>query len=92
MPALSHSKSERIDVRASAPAKKLLQEAARSCHKSVSEFLLDAGITAANLALTDRNRFQLDEERWAEFQEALERPVQTKPQLARLLAESGVLD
>ena len=43
-------KSERIDVRASVSVKQLLQEAAQASHKSVSEFLLDAGITAANVA------------------------------------------
>lgn len=92
MPGLALSKSERIDVRASAPIKQLLQEAARACHKNVSEFLLDAGITAANQALADRRRFELDETRWATFQQALDRPVQTKPQLANLLTKPGVLD
>jgi len=92
MPTRALSKSERIDVRASAPIKQLLQEAARSCHKNVSEFLLDAGITAANQTLADRRRFELDEARWAEFQQALERPVQSKPRLAELLSEHGVLD
>lgn len=86
------SKTERIDVRASAPVMQLLQEAARSCHKSVSEFLLDAGVTAANLALADRSRFVLDEVQWQEFQDALDRPVQDKPHLKKLLAERGVLD
>ena len=92
MSSLAVSKSERIDVRASAPIKQLLQEAARACHKNVSEFLLDAGITAANQALADRRRFQLDETSWAAFQQALDRPVQSKPRLAKLLAEPGVLD
>jgi len=92
MPPVSPSKSERIDVRASASAKRLLQEAARSCHKNVSEFLLDAGITAANLALADRSRFELDEASWLAFQDALERPVQSKPRLAELLSKPGVLD
>jgi uncharacterized protein (DUF1778 family) len=47
MTALNLLKTERIDVRASGPVKQLLQEAARVCHKNVSEFLLDAGVTAA---------------------------------------------
>jgi uncharacterized protein (DUF1778 family) len=42
-----------------APVKQLLQEAARVAHKNVSEFLLDAGITAANQTLADRTRFEL---------------------------------
>ncbi|MBZ0094594.1 MAG: DUF1778 domain-containing protein [Sulfuricella sp.] len=86
------SKSERIDVRASAQVKQLLQNAARACHKNVSEFLLDAGIVAANQALAERNRFELDEAQWQAFQQALERPVQHKPRLKKLLAEPGTLD
>lgn len=92
MAALGLSKSERIDVRASASVKQLLQEAARACHKNVSEFLLDAGVTAANLALADRRRFELNEAQWEAFQQALDRPVQPKPRLKKLLTEQGILD
>lgn len=92
MSTLHRSKTERIDVRASRCAKQLLQEAARSCHKSVSEFLLDAGLSAANQALADRHYFVLSEAQWQAFQEALDRPVQAKPRLKKLLTEPGVLD
>ncbi|SFC95315.1 Uncharacterized conserved protein, DUF1778 family [Thiohalospira halophila DSM 15071] len=85
-------KSERIDVRTSAEVKELLREAARGGHKSVSEFLLDAGIAAANQALAERRHFQLSEEQWEAFEQALDRPVSEKPGLRRLLTESGVLD
>lgn len=88
----SLSKTERIDVRASSAVKQLLQEAARSCHKNVSEFLLEAGVIAADQALADRRRFGLDDERWQAFQQALDRPVQAKPRLKKLLGEPGVLD
>ena len=90
--ALTHSKSERIDVRASTPVKQLLQEAARVAHKNVSEFLLEAGIIAANQTLADRARFELSPEKWLEFLAALDRPVSAKPKLQKLLAESGLLD
>jgi uncharacterized protein (DUF1778 family) len=86
------SKKERIDLRVNLHVKQLLQEAARACHKSVSEFLLDAGITAANQTLDDRRRFELDDEQWQAFQQALERPVKSQPPLERLLTEKGVLD
>jgi len=36
MSSLNLSKTQRIDVRATVPVKQLLQEAARSCHKSVN--------------------------------------------------------
>jgi len=89
---MSHPKTERIDVRASDSVKQLLQEAARASHKSVSEFLLDAGITAANQALADRRHFVLSAEQWQAFQQALDRPVRQKPCLKKLLEEPGVLD
>jgi len=92
MSALSLSKTERIDVRASSSVKLLLQEAARASHKSVSEFLLDAGLTAANQTLAERRRFVLNEDQWQAFQQALDRPVQAKPGLKKLLGEPGVLD
>ena len=91
MSALNLSKSERIDVRASSSVKQLLQEAARACHKNVSEFLLDAGVMAANQALADRRHFVLDEAQWQAFEQALDRPVQAKPRLKQLLSEPGLL-
>ena len=90
MTAAIHSKSERIDVRASTSVKQLLQEAARVAHKNVSEFLLDAGITAANQTLAERTRFELSPTQWLEFQAALDRPVSIKPKLGKLLREPGV--
>lgn len=86
-------KTARIDVRANDSVKQLLQAAARTCHKTVSEFLLDAGITAANLALADRRRFELDDAQWLAFQELLDRPVQAPhARLKGLLTEPGLLD
>ena len=69
-----HSKSERINLRVSTPVKPLLQEAARVAHKNVSEFLLDAGIIAANQTLADRTRFELSADKWLAFQTALDQP------------------
>ncbi len=91
MTAVIHSKSERIDVRATMPVKQLLQEAARVAHKNVSEFLLDAGIIAANQTLADRTRFELSDEKWLAFQAALDQPVSAKPKLKKLLSEPGLL-
>jgi len=85
------SKTERIDVRASTLIKQLLQDAARASHKNVSEFLLDAGVTAAAQTLADRRQFVLDESQWQAFQEALDRPVQNKPRLKKLLSKPGAL-
>jgi len=91
MTATIQSKSERIDVRASTSVKQLLQEAARAAHKNVSEFLLDAGIVAANQTLADRLRFELSPAKWEAFQIALDQPVTAKPKLKSLLNEPGLL-
>jgi uncharacterized protein (DUF1778 family) len=88
---VQHAKTERIDVRASGQVKALLQEAAKASHKNVSEFLLDAGIAMAHETLAEQRLFSLTAEQWEQFQAALDRPVQEKPQLRKLLTAPGAL-
>lgn len=90
--AIAEAKSERIEVRTTPSTKALLQRAATSSHKNVTEFLLEAGVNAAKEALVDRRMFSLDDVQWQVFQDALDRPVVTRPRLARLLAEKSVLE
>jgi len=85
-------KTERIDIRTTTAAKDILQRAAAVAQKNVSEFLLDAGLVAASNTLADRRVFALDDAQWRAFQEALDRPVQHKPRLAKLLSERSVLE
>ena len=89
---LTEGKSERIEIRTTPHVKALLRRAAASSRKSVTEFLLEAGIRAATDVLADRRMFRLDDRRWQAFQDVLDRPVAEKPRLARLLAEKSVLD
>ena len=83
---IAEAKSERIEVRTTPSMKALLQRAATASHKSVTEFLLEAGMNAAEDALINRRVFRLDDEQWQMFQDVLDRPVSEKPRLARLLA------
>ena len=85
-------KTERIDIRTTIAAKETLQQAAAVAHKNVSEFLLDVGLAAATEALSERRLFQLDDKKWQAFQEALDRPVQEKSRLNKLLFEPSVLE
>lgn len=89
---IAETKSERIEVRTTPSLKALLQRAAASAHKNVTEFLLDAGVKAAEDTLADRRMFRLDERRWKEFQKILDRPVVNKPRLAQLISEKSVLE
>ena len=86
--AVAEAKTERIDIRTTAAVKETLQQAASAAHKNVSEFLLDAAMTMAEETLADRRVFELDDEQWQAFQEALDRPVRHKPRLAALLTGS----
>jgi len=86
------AKSERIEVRITPSLKALLQRAASSSHKNVTEFLLEAGINAAEEALMDRRLFRLDDERWQEFMDILDRPTVKKPRLRKLLAKKSVIE
>ena len=91
MPAVD-AKSERIELRTTPAMKALLLQAAKHSHKNVTEFLLEAGIHAAEEALVDRRVFRLDDAEWQKFQDALDRPVESKPRLEKLLAEKSVLE
>jgi uncharacterized protein (DUF1778 family) len=48
-------------------------------------------VTAAVQALAGRRSFVLNEAQWWALQEALDRPVRSKPRLMRLLREPGAL-
>ena len=91
MPA-SVAKTQRIDVRVSPAAKDTLQMAASQVNKTVSQFILDAGLTAAAETLEDRRSVTLDKQRWNAFLKILDRPARIKPRLARLLADRSVLE
>ncbi len=78
-------RSERIDLRMTADAKRTLEQAATASNKTLGDFLVDTGLDAAMDALADRRTFQLDDKRWNEFMVALDAPPESNPALRRLL-------
>lgn len=88
----SIQKSERIDIRTTTTAKRLLQQAAAASHKNVSEFLLEHGLLAAEKTLAERHLFLLNDQQWQAFQSALDQPTVNKPRLKKLLTDPGVFD
>jgi len=85
---LASSKTQRVELRISPAAKEMIQAAAQSQDKTVSEFLLDSGLTSAAEALADRRLFILDDAQWQAFQAALDAPPRPRPRLARLMKTS----
>lgn len=85
-------RTEKLDLRLSRDAKRTLQAAAASARKSVSEFVLDTALSAAEERLADRRVFRLDRKRWDAFVAALDAPPRRHPRLERLFSELSVFD
>jgi len=78
-------KSVRITLRLSPQNKALLSKAASLQQTTISEFLVETGIAAAQAALTEQPIFRLSPEQWDQFMTQLDRPVMHKPRLERLM-------
>ena len=82
----TESRSERVDLRMTPAAKRTLQRAAAVANKTLTEFLLDRGLTAAHETLADRRAFVLDKRQWSEFMARLDAPPADNLRLRALLA------
>jgi uncharacterized protein (DUF1778 family) len=91
MPA-SQSRSEKLDLRVAPEAKRMLQEAARERHTSLSQFVLDSAIAAATEVLAERTRIGLNSEDWTAFMAALDAKPRRHARMERLLNEPSRLD
>uniref|UniRef100_Q07SI8 DUF1778 domain-containing protein n=1 Tax=Rhodopseudomonas palustris (strain BisA53) TaxID=316055 RepID=Q07SI8_RHOP5 len=86
------TRSEKLDLRLTPEAKRLLSAAAAASRRSVSEFVLESALDRAQETLPDRQRFGLDAARWEAFLAALDAPPRPLPRMQRLLTEPGVFE
>jgi uncharacterized protein (DUF1778 family) len=86
------TRNEKLDLRLTPSAKRVLQIAAIAAQRSLSEFVLDSALARAQETLPDRQYFRLDAEQWEAFQAALAAPPNPAPRLAKLLQEPSVLE
>ncbi len=91
-PATHTSKDARIDLRVNPTQKALLERAAASQGKKLSDFVISASTEAAHLALADQNRFTLPEDKMAQFLANLEEEPRDIPQLRALFARKSVFE
>ena len=85
-------KSARIDIRTTPAVKRLVQEAAAATNKTVSEFIIESGLTEAAEVLAGVRSCSLAEKGWQAFtaeRDALPSPM---PGLEKLLREPSVLE
>lgn len=87
------AKTERFELRATPEEMARIRAAvALGRERSITEFLLDSALAAAEMRLMDRTQFTLSAEAYDAFLKVLDRPVQDKPRLRRLLNEPSVLE
>lgn len=77
--------TEVIHIRITAAQKALIDNAARLLGKSRTAFILDLAVRHAEGVLAEKTHFQLSQEQWDAFTQALDAPVQPDPALVRLL-------
>ncbi len=86
------TRSEKLDLRLTPEAKRVLNAAAQASRRSVSDFVLESALARAEETLPDRQHFGLDAARWEAFLAALDAPARPLPRLQRLLAEPSVFE
>jgi uncharacterized protein (DUF1778 family) len=79
----------RINLRASARQEQLLKQAAAATDRTMTDFVLETAVVEAERVLADRRWFLIDDERWDEFQQLLDRPARELPKLRALLADQS---
>jgi uncharacterized protein (DUF1778 family) len=80
---VSHSRTiraRRINLRATDRQ----ETGAETTGLSVTDFILDSACFEAEHVLADKREFVVSPKQWKVFVEALDRPAQIKPELARL--------
>ena len=90
MPATA--RTEKLDLRLTPGAKRVLQSAASAANCSVSEFVLESALARAEETLPDRQHFGLDAEQWTAFLKALDAPPRPLPRLKKLLQSPSVFE
>jgi len=86
------TRSEKLDLRLTPEAKRVLNAAAQASRRSVSEFVLESALAQAREALSDRQHFGLDAVAWEAFLTVLEAAPRAMPRLQRLLDEPSVFE
>jgi uncharacterized protein (DUF1778 family) len=92
IPKASAQKASRFSIRVSATQKRVIAEAARLKDTTISDFVLEQSLTAAQQVIADQVQFRLPKKRWKEFCEALDAPPRTIPALRKLLTKPSLFD
>lgn len=85
-------KGSRFSIRASAIQKRVIAEAARIKETTMSEFVLEQSLAAAQHVIAEQVQFTLPTKQWKQFCAALDAPPKSFPALSGLLTKPGPFD
>jgi uncharacterized protein (DUF1778 family) len=88
----STQKASLISIRASVTQKRVIAEAARIKDTTISDFVLEASLTAAQQVIADQVQFRLPKKQWVKFCDALDASKNPPPALRRLLTKPDLFD
>jgi uncharacterized protein (DUF1778 family) len=74
-------KAARLNIRATAAEKDLIEAAARATHQNASRFVMQAALSSAQTVLADQTRFVMADAAWDAFTRRLDAPARVIPAL-----------
>jgi uncharacterized protein (DUF1778 family) len=85
-------KESKVQLRLRPMQKAVIRRAAEIKETSLTSFMVEHAVNAAQQVIADQTSFTLPADRWNTFCDALDRPPKDIPALRRLLTEPGVFD
>lgn len=86
------NRETRFSIRATSKQKDLIARAASRSNKSISEFVLENAVEAAEALELDNANFVIGKKKYKEFLAALDETPQSVPALRKLFSEESVID
>lgn len=69
-----------------------MRRATQERGENLTDFIIRTACAEGEQTLADQRRFCLDADQWNAFVAALDRPIQPRPRLRRLFAQSSILE
>ena len=86
------NRASRFSIRATAKQKELISRAAARRNQSISEFVLENSVEAAEALELDNANFVLSPDDYKSFIEMLDEPPRSIPALQKLFSEPSLID
>ena len=85
-------KESKVQLRLRPAQKEMISRAAQIKQTTLTSFMVEHALTAAQQVLADQVHFELSPERWDAFCAALDVPPKEIPALRKLLTEKSIFD